>query len=143
MQDVIIGSDHAGFELKAKIKDYLREKKIFFVDVGCNSPDSADYPLIAKEVAECVISARHFCGILICGSGIGICIAANRFRGIRAALCHTTEQVRQAREHLDANVLCLAGKGDLEIARKIVHIFLNTKFTGEERYKKRIALLDK
>jgi len=145
MQDIIIGSDHRGFDLKTKIKDYLREKKIFVIDVGCNDgTKSVDYPVIAKEVADCVVGARHFCGILICGSGIGVSIAANRHKGVRAALCHTVDAARSARQHNDCNILCIGADGaDIENVKKVINAFTGTKFSGEEKYKQRIAQLDK
>jgi len=143
MQDIIIGSDHRGFELKSQIKDYLRLNKFFFIDVGCSGTVSVDYPVIAKEVVETVAGSKHMGGILICGSGIGVSIAANRYKGIRAALCHTIEQARSAREHTDCNVLCIGADGaDIENVKKIVSVFLKTKFSGDEKYKKRIAMLD-
>ena len=143
MQDIIIGSDHRGYELKGHIKDFLRLNKFFFIDVGCNSTASVDYPVIVKEVVDTVAGSKHMAGILICGSGIGVSIAANRHKGIRAALCHTTEQARSAREHTDCNILCLGADGaDIESVKKIVNVFLKTKFLGDEKYKKRIALLE-
>jgi len=144
MQDIIIGSDHRGFELKQQIKDFLREKKILLIDVGANDTKTVDYPVIVKEVVECVISAKHFCGILICGSGIGVSIAANKYKGIRAALCHTVAGAKSAREHNDANVLCLGCDGaDIENLKKIINTFLNTKLLPDEKYKRRIEMLDK
>ena len=150
--DVIIGSDHRGFELKQKVKEFLREKKLFFIDVGVDSSatplDSEVIPPIirvVKEASECVASAGHFCGILICGNGIGMSIAANRFKGIRAALCHTADDAKQARQHNDANVLCLGGDNfDLDNVKKIINAFLNTKFEDTvTRYKKRVEQFDK
>jgi len=130
--------------MKQKVKDFLREKKLFFVDVGANSTVNIDYPVIVKEVASCVVTAKHFCGILICGSGIGVSIAANRFRGVRAALCHTVAGAKSAREHTDCNVLCLGCEStDFETAKKIINTFLNTKPLNDERYKRRIEMLDK
>jgi len=144
MQDIIIGSDHRGFELKGHIKDFLRSNKFFFIDVGCSSTASVDFPVIAKEVVDTVAGSKHMAGILICGSGVGVSIAANRYKGIRAALCHRTEQARSAREHIDANVLCLGADGaDIESMKKIVSVFLKTKPLDDEKYKRRRAMLDK
>jgi len=144
MQDIIIGSDHRGFELKQKVKEYLREKKHFFIDVGCNNTERVDFPAVAREVVDVVTSARHFCGIMVCGSGFGVGIAANRYKGIRAVHCLTPEMARRAREHNDANVLCLAAEGaDFENIKKTINAFLNTKFLPDERYKRRNEMLDK
>ena len=150
MQDVILASDHRGFELKQKVKEYLREKKLFFIDVGVESAtqpkDNEPIPpiiAVVKEAAECVQGAKHFVGILICGNGIGMSIAANRFRGIRAALCHTVDTARQAREHNDANVLCLGSDTDIDTVKKIVTTFLNTKPLDDLRYKIRREQFDK
>jgi ribose 5-phosphate isomerase B len=150
MQDVILASDHRGFDLKQRIKDYLREKKIMTVDVGTtNGTTNVDFPVYVKEACECVLGARHFCGIFVCGSGIGVTIAANRFKGIRAVLAHSVEEACAARQHNDVNVLCLSGEqfraggeGDFEDIKKIITAFLNTKFLGEEKYRRRNALLD-
>ena len=144
MQDIIIGSDHRGYHLKQQVKDYLRANKYFFIDVGCSDTGSVDFPVITKEVVDTVAGSKHMCGILICGSGIGVSIAANRYKGIRAALCHTTDQARAAREHTDANILCIAGDGaDFENIKKVINVFMKTNFSGEEKYKRRIAMLDK
>ncbi|MDR0462362.1 MAG: RpiB/LacA/LacB family sugar-phosphate isomerase [Christensenellaceae bacterium] len=148
--DVILASDHRGFELKNKIKDFLREKKLFFVDIGVENSDrpldSAPMPPIikvVKEAAECVQSAKHMCGIFICGDGIAMSIAANRFRGIRAGLCRTVDGVKQARQHNDINVLCLGGESiDFEEAKKIVSAFLSTRPLEDVRYRKRQKLFD-
>jgi ribose 5-phosphate isomerase B len=144
MQDIIIGADHRGFELKEQVKAFLREKKLFFVDCGTNSTATVDYPNVVKEVVECVLSAKHFCGILICGSGIGVSMAANRYKGIRAALCSTVGVAKSARAHSDANVLCLgADEADFENVKKVVTAFLNTKPDPDPKYRRRIELLDK
>jgi len=145
MQDIIIGCDHRGLALKNQVKEYLREKKLFFIDVGCaDGTQSADYPLIAKEVVDCVAGSRHMCGILICGSGIGVSIAANKYKGIRAALCNSVEVARGARQHNDCNILCLAADGaNIEDIKKIINTFTTTKFLNEEKYKRRINMLDK
>jgi len=150
MLDIVIASDHRGFPLKAQLKEFLREKKFFFIDLGQDSaeraPDDVTPPPIIKaitEVVDCVKSARHMCGILICSDGIGASIGANRFKGIRAALCRTVENARQAREHNDANVLCLANDNmDFEDIKKIVTTFINTKPADVLRYKKRREAFD-
>jgi len=151
MQDIIIGSDHNGFGLKTQIKQFLIEKKFFCVDVGVQSsakPDNnATVPPIlsvVKEVADCVKGAKHFAGILICGSGIGLSISANRFTGIRAALCTSVEMAKNAREHNDANILCLGSDElDFETAKKIITTFLNSKFIDNvQRYRVRRDMFD-
>ena len=151
MQDVVLASDHRGHALKSKIKDYLKEKKYFYIDTGVSSADRPDEnlelpPIIAvvKEAAEVVQGAKNFCGIFVCGNGIGMSIAANRIKGVRAALCHTVTDARLAREHNDANVLCLGGENiDWEECKKIINVFLNTKSLNETRYIKRRAAFDK
>jgi len=158
MQDIIIGSDHRGFALKQQIKEYLKANKYFVVDVGCSdNKNKYDSPPIAKEVVDCVKDAKHFCGILVCGSGYAMAIAANRNKGIRAVHCLTPEMAKRARQHNDANVLCLAGEGDdlsgdgvsgdsvadFGNIKKIITAFLNTKPLPDERYKRRIEMLDK
>jgi len=144
MQDIIIASDHRGFALKQQIKEFLREKKLFVIDVGCNDADKMyDSPPIVKEAVDCIKGARHFRGILICGSGMAMSIAANRNKGIRAVHCLTPEMARRAREHNDANVLCLAAEGaDIENVKKIITAFINTKPLPDERYKRRNEMLD-
>jgi RpiB/LacA/LacB family sugar-phosphate isomerase len=150
MQDIIIASDHRGFELKQTLKTYLREKKFFFVDVGVESADkpqdTAPMPPIikvVKEAMDCVRGSKHMCGVLICGNGLGMSIAANRFKGIRAANCRTVDDAKQARQHNDCNVLCLGGDiTNAEDAKKIISAFLLTKPLEDFRYRRRQALFD-
>ena len=115
-----IGSDHGGFELKAYIIEYFKEKGIEFTDYGTYSSDSVDYPDYGKKVAEAVISKEVDKGIVICGTGIGISIAANKVKGIRCALCGDTYSARMSREHNNANILALG----------IVETWLNSEFLG-------------
>ena len=140
---IAIGSDHGGFELKQDIIAYLEEKGIEVKDYGTYSTDSCDYPDYAKAVARAILDKEADRGILICGTGIGISIAANRFRGIRAADCTDCYMARMTREHNDANVLALGarvvGKG---LAFMIVDTFLETPFSNGERHIKRIEKLD-
>lgn len=128
---VAIGSDHGGFRLKEEIKKMLEEEKVEFKDYGTYSEDSVDYPDISYQVAQAVQSQEYDKGILICGTGIGIGIAANKIPGIRAALCHDTFSARASREHNDANILTMGerviGPG---LAKDIVKIWLNTEFAG-------------
>ncbi len=126
-----IGCDHGGFKLKEEIKKMLQEKNYDFKDFGTFSEESVDYPDIALEVARAVRNGSYNRGILICGTGIGINIAANKLAGIRAALCHDTFSARASREHNDANILTMGerviGPG---LAKDIVNIWLETEFTG-------------
>ncbi len=126
-----IGSDHGGFRLKEDIKQYLTEKGIEFRDFGTHSTDSVDYPDISRAVAEAVAGAKCDRGIIICGTGIGVCIAANKVKGIRAALCHDTYSAQMSREHNNANILTMGerviGNG---LARAIVEKWLATEFAG-------------
>jgi len=139
---IAIGSDHGGFELKEKVVKFLMENKYEILDLGCNSSDSVDYPKYGKLVGEAVVEKKADKGILICGTGIGISIAANKVKGIRAALCTNTTMARLTREHNDANVLAMGGRivGDV-LALEMVEIFLNTEFEGG-RHQKRIDLLE-
>ncbi len=128
---IAIGSDHGGFKLKEEIKKMLQEKEYDFKDFGTFSEESVDYPDIALEVARAVQDGSYDRGILICGTGIGIGIAANKLAGIRAALCHDTFSARASREHNNANILTMGerviGPG---LARDIVNVWLETGFAG-------------
>ena len=139
---VAIGSDHGGFEYKNAIIDYLKEKNIDYVDVGTYSKESCDYPPIAKEVAQKVVSNEADRGILICGTGIGMSIAANKVHGIRAALCGDTFSARACREHNNANILCLGERviGE-QLALDIVDIWLKTDFAGG-RHERRVSMIE-
>jgi len=142
MGKIIIGSDHAGFKLKGDIKEYLKELKISTEDLGTNSEESVDYPLIGKEVAKKVAKANST-GILVCGSGIGMCITANKTKGIRAALCYDDETAKLSREHNNANILCLGARTDsAKNYKKIIKKFLTTKPSKEERHKRRVKEMD-
>lgn len=128
---IVLGSDHGGYELKEKIKLHLLNKGIEVVDKGTYSLDSVDYPKYGKAVGNAVISGEGELGIVVCGTGIGISIAANKVEGIRCALCHNTTTARLTREHNDANVLAIGGRiiGDV-LAFEMVDVFINTKFEG-------------
>ncbi len=135
---VFIGSDHAGFDLKNRIMQFLENKGCYYEDVGTMSKDSVDYPLVAAKVAH-KVSRDSGVGILICGTGLGMCMAANKIRGIRAALCYNKSSAKMARLHNDANVLCLGGRELKEDeAVEISKIFLETDFSNEDRHKRRI-----
>ena len=140
---IAIGCDHGGFELKQEIIKYLEEKKVEYKDYGCYDTNSVDYPEYAKKVANAVVSKEAEKGILICGTGIGISIAANKVKGIRAALCHDCFSAQATREHNDSNVLALGGRiVGPGLAVKIVDIFLNTPFSNDERHIRRIEQIE-
>ncbi|MDY0016300.1 MAG: ribose 5-phosphate isomerase B [Candidatus Delongbacteria bacterium] len=137
-----IASDHGGFALKSEMIGLLKKKGYMIDDLGTYSEDSVDYPDLGKKAAEAVLADGNF-GIIICGTGIGISIAANRVKGIRAALCHCPEYAELARKHNDANILALGGRfTDADTAEKIAEVFLNTGFEGG-RHQRRIDLIDK
>ncbi|MBP1709025.1 MAG: ribose-5-phosphate isomerase [Deltaproteobacteria bacterium] len=128
---VVLSSDHRGYQLKDSLKKFLEERKIEFLDVGTFSADSVDYPDFAMLAAEKVSHGDYDRGILICGSGIGMCIVANKFPGVRAAVCHDVSAAEMSRKHNDSNMLGLgADVITEELARKILHVWLETKFEG-------------
>ena len=135
---IALGADHAGYRAKENLKKYLEKSEIPFKDFGTYSDESCDYPLIAGEVCKSILSGESERGILICGSGIGMSIAANKFKGIRAALCFDENTASLSRGHNDANIICLGARGlDFERISKIVDAFLNTSFEGG-RHQRRI-----
>jgi ribose 5-phosphate isomerase B len=140
---IAIGCDHGGYLLKQEVIQYLKSMNIEYKDFGCYDEGACDYPIYAKKVAESVLSKESEKGILICGTGIGISIAANKIKGIRAALCHDCFSAEATRLHNDANILAMGarvvGAGH---AIKIVDTFLNTDFSGDERHIKRINLIE-
>jgi transaldolase/glucose-6-phosphate isomerase len=137
---VAIGSDHAGFELKEAVKRFLAAEHLEVVDVGTYSPDPVDYPDYAQAVAAAVRESRAERGILLCGSGVGASMVANRIPGIRAGLCHDTYSAHQGVEHDDMNVLVLGGRViGIELARELIRAFVNARFTGEPRHLRRLA----
>lgn len=136
---IALGSDHGGYQLKENLKKYLKELNVEYKDFGCNSEKSVDYPDIGFKIAREVKNRNYDKGILICGTGIGMSIVANKIKGIRASLCHDVFSARYAREHNDANILTLGGRViDSGLAKKIVKVWLNTDFSGEERHLKRL-----
>ena len=140
---IAIGSDHGGFELKGEIIRHLESRGVEYRDLGTYSAESCDYPVYAKAVARAVLSGKCEKGIIICGTGIGVSITANKFRGIRAALCGDCFSAEATRLHNDANVLTLGarvtGPG---LAIKIVDTFLDTPFSGDERHIRRISMIE-
>jgi len=137
-----IGTDHAGFEVKPFVIEYLQKKGIEVEDLGCFSKESVDYPDFAHTVAKAVLENPGSKGILICGSGIGMSLAANKHKGIRAALCHDYYTAKMSRLHNDANILCfgarIVGLGEIE---SILEAWLNTEFEGG-RHKRRVEKID-
>ena len=140
---IAIGCDHGGYELKLEILKYLNEKGIEYKDFGCHSTASVDYPEYGRKVAYAVKNGECDKGILICGTGIGISITANKIPGIRAALCSDCFSAEATRLHNDANILAMGGRVvGPGLAVKIVDTFLNTPFSGEERHARRIAMIE-
>lgn len=139
MKKIGLGADHGGFALKETIKKHLLEKGYEVEDFGTHSTDSVDYPKYGKLVAYAVVEKKVDCGILVCGTGIGISISANKVPGIRAALCTNTTMAKLTRQHNDANILALGGRivGDV-LALEMVDIFLETEFEGG-RHSRRVA----
>jgi len=127
---IAIGCDHRGLNLKQFIIKLITELEHSYEDFGCYTTDSVDYPDIARRVAEAVASGDFECGILICDTGIGMSIAANKVKGIRAALCCDAFSARRARQHNDANILCLRAEQEQDTVREIVNTFLTSEFEG-------------
>ncbi len=140
---IALGCDHGGINLKTAIMKYLDEKKIEYKDFGCYSEDSVDYPIYAYKVAKAVAGGEYELGILCCGTGIGISIAANKVKGIRAAVVSNEFGAEMTRRHNNANILCMGGRVTTEEdAVKFADIFINTPFSeNEERHTRRVAML--
>lgn len=140
---IAIGCDHGGFELKEKIVSFLEKKNIEVMDFGCYSKDSCDYPVFGRAAAKAVASGECEKGIVICTTGIGISISANKIKGVRCALCSDTLSAKMTRLHNNANVLAMgAGIIGENLAYDIVETFLGTEFSGEERHQRRIDLIE-
>jgi len=139
---IVIGSDHAGFELKEKIKQHLIERGLDVEDVGTEGRETVDYPVYAHRVGRAVVAGQSERGVVVCGTGIGVCIGANKVAGIRAALAYSEETARLASAHNDANVLCLGGRTmDHEEALRMLDIWLDTPFDGG-RHARRVNMLE-
>ena len=139
---IAIASDHGGFQLKETIRKHLAERGEKVVDLGTSSEESVDYPIFGKACGEAVASGKAERGIVVCGTGIGISIAANKVKGIRCGLCTSVEMARLTRQHNNANILALGGRTtDEELALQIVDTFLDTEFEGG-RHKRRTDMLD-
>jgi len=140
---IALGSDHAGYPLKQEIAEYLRREHYDFEDFGTFSAESVDYPDIGRKVAEAVASGRFARGILVCGSGVGMCIVANKTAGVRAALACNEYMARISRAHNDANVLALGGRVvGPALAEEMVRAFLETPFSGEARHARRVEKIE-
>ena len=140
---IAIGCDHGGFNLKSEIVEFLDKNKYEYKDFGTYNTDSCDYPVYAKKVADAVASGECEKGIIVCGTGIGVSIVANKVKGVRAALVHDCFSAKATREHNNANIITMGerviGPG---LALEIVKIFLETEFSGDERHMKRINQIE-
>ncbi len=142
MKKIAIACDHGGYELKLEIIKKLTEMGVEYVDFGTDSTESVDYPVYAEKVCEAITSGKTELGILVCGTGIGMSMAANKHRGIRAAVCADTFSARMTRMHNDANVLCLGGRVlGAGLACDMVELFVTSEYLGG-RHDKRIAMFD-
>src|SRR5438045_8112546 len=136
---VVIASDHAGFELKKAILNYLKEKKWDISDLGAYDTTPSDYPDFAVLVGNALREGRAERGILVCGSGVGVSVAANKIPGIRAGLCHDTYSAQQGVDHDDMNILVIGARVvGVELARELVRAFVGARFSGEERHRRRL-----
>ncbi len=137
---VAIGADHAGYRMKEELRPFVADLGHEVLDKGTYSDDSVDYPDFAKPVAEAVRDGEADRGIILCGSGVGACVVANKINGVRAGLCHDTYSARQGVEHDDVNVLCLGSRViGIELARALVTAFLDAEFSREERHQRRLG----
>jgi RpiB/LacA/LacB family sugar-phosphate isomerase len=138
--NIALGCDHAGFLLKQVVAETVRRAGHQILDLGTNSPEPVDYPDIAERVGRAIVEKRAQRGILICGSGVGACIAANKIPGVYAGTCHDTYSGHQGVEHDDMNVLCLGSRIiGAELAREIILAYLAARFSKEERHRRRVA----
>ena len=142
--DIVIGSDHGGFDLKETVKEALEASQEYrLTDIGVFSRQSSDYPKIAHQLAKAVSDGEFARGILICGSGIGMSIVANRYERIRAALCHNLYAAKMSRLHNDANILVMGGRvTGVDLSLEIVNVFLNTEFEGG-RHQRRVDQIER
>ncbi|MFI5144042.1 MAG: ribose 5-phosphate isomerase B [Ignavibacteria bacterium] len=144
MAKIVIGADHRGYQLKEKMKEFLLNRNYEVIDVGTHSTVMVDYPDTASDLVKPILSGKCEKGILICGSGVGACVAANKFKGIRAGTCHDVFSAHQGVEDDDMNVLCL-GSGIVgpSLAEDIILAFLNAKLKSDERYRRRLDKIKK
>jgi len=143
MMNIAIGADHGGFQLKTILVTYLRTLGHTVLDLGTNSPEPVDYPDYALSLAQAIHDKKAERGILLCGSGVGASVAANKFPGIRAAVCHDTFSAHQGVEDDDMNVLCLGARiiGP-ELAKELARTFLSASFSGAERHVRRLGKIE-
>jgi len=142
METIAIGCDHAGFEAKELLKRWLKQRGVAYQDFGCHGTESVHYPLFGKAVAQAVAAGEYSRGILVCGTGIGMSIVANKVKGIRAALCHDAFTARASREHNNANILCLGARVLTPACmEEILEIWLNTPFAGG-RHQLRLEMIE-
>ncbi len=140
---IVIGSDHRGYPLKEQIKKYFDNSKIEYKDVGTTSTESVDYPDYAKLAGAAINDENFDYGVLICGSGIGVSMAANKVKGLRAVNANNNNMAEMARKHNNANVICFGSDFiDYEKAIRFFEIFINTRFEGGERHERRLAKLE-
>jgi ribose 5-phosphate isomerase B len=141
---IAVAADHGGFPLKAKVIETIRAAGHEVLDLGTNSPDPVDYPDYAKALGEAIQQGKAERGVLLCGSGVGACVAVNKMRGIRGGICHDTYSAHQGVEHDDMNVLCLGARiiGP-ELLPELVRAFIGAKFTAEERHLRRVGKVKK
>jgi ribose 5-phosphate isomerase B len=140
---IALGVDHAGFPLKGTLLEFLTSEGHEVLDLGTHSTDSVDYPDFAKAVGEAVLSGRVERGLIVCGSGIGACVAANKLPGIRAALCHDSYSARQGVTHDDVNILCLGARViGPSLALEVLRVWLAARFSEGERHQRRLAKIE-
>lgn len=138
---ICIGSDHGGYALKLELIEHLKARGFEVTDVGCDSDKSCDYPVYAKAVTDIITEKKADLGVLVCGTGIGMSMAANKVEGIRAALCHDVFSAKATREHNNANILCMGARVvGAGLAEMIVDTFVDTPFSNDERHIRRISM---
>lgn len=140
---IIIASDHAGFDYKTLIINHLHDKNIDVLDLGAYNREHSDYPDHAEDVAKAIKNREAERAVIICGSGVGVCVAANKFKGIRAGVCHDTYSAHQSVEHDNANVLCIGQRViGIQLAYEIVDAFISARFIPLERYERRLEKIN-
>ncbi len=139
VNSIAVGGDHAGFEMKDQVVEYLKSAGMTVVDCGTNSPEPCDFPDLAELVAKELLSYRVERGILVCGSGVGVSVAANKIPGVRASLCHDCYSSRQGVEHDDMNILCIGARViGPETAFEVIRSFLSAKYAPQPRHQRRV-----
>lgn len=140
--NIALGSDHCGYEMKMALKDFFKELGCETADYGCDSADPVDFPDIARQVCDAVRSGKHERGIIICGTGVGAAIAANKIPGIRASVCHDIHTAHQCVEHDNVNVMCIGAQIiGLWLAKDLIRTFLEAEFRTEEHFRRRVRKL--